>query len=148
MHFCKISKSDFDEWVSMGIALWPRYRKRKKLLEQTFRQILKSPKYTAFICKNNNEPTAFINISLRVDYVEGSAKSPVGYVEGIYVKPKYRKQGISKELMRLAENWAQKRGCKEIGSDTELSNADSQKFHKNLGFKEVDRIVHFIKEIK
>lgn len=149
MNFYKISKQDFKEWVSMNLALWPHYNKKKKRLEQIFNGILKSPKQMAFLCKNdNNEPVAFINISLRTDYVEGSTASPVGYVEGIYVKPEYRKQGVAKELVKLAEKWAKNYGCKELGSDTELGNINGQKFHKNLGFKEANKIVHFIKKIK
>ncbi len=148
MNFCEISKSDFKEWVSLGIALWPHYSKKKKALEKTFSEILSSPKQTAFLCKDKNEAIAFINVSLRFDYVPGCVVSPVGYVEGIFVKTEYRKQGVAKELIKYAEKWAKKQGCKELGSDTELENVNSQKFHKNLGFKHVDTIVHFVKKIK
>ena len=35
-------------------------------------------------------PIGFAQCTLRNDYVEGSSSSPVGYLEGIYVKDEYR----------------------------------------------------------
>ncbi|MFW6311622.1 MAG: GNAT family N-acetyltransferase, partial [Nanoarchaeota archaeon] len=106
-----------------------------------------SSKETAFLCKDENDSIAFINLSIRSDYVQGSNTRPVGYVEGIYVNPKYRKKGIAKELIKIAEQWSLKNGCKELGSDAELENIDSQNFHRNLGFKEVNKTINFIKVI-
>lgn len=146
MNFCKISEDNFNEWLSMGIALWPH---AKKTLKKKFEADLKSDKYKSFLAQDEDgEYLGFINLSLRSDYVQGASSSPVGYVEGIYVKPQYRKQGVAKELIKQAEKWAKKQGCKELGSDAELRNTVSQKFHKNLGFKKDDVIVHYIKKIK
>lgn len=147
MNFCEISEDNFNEWLLMGIALWPHYKKNK--LKKIFRSELKSDKNKHFLMQNKDgEYMGFINLSLRSDYVQGASTSPVGYVEGIYVKPRYRKQGVAKELVKQAEKWAKKQGCKELGSDTELSNTDSQKFHKKLGFKKADVIVHYIRKIQ
>ena len=146
MNFCEISEDNFNEWLSMGLALWPH---AKKTLKKEFEADLKSDKYKSFLAQNEDgQYLGFINLSLRSDYVQGASSSPVGYVEGIYVKPKYRKQGIAKELIKQAKKWAKKQGCKELGSDAELKNTVSQKFHKNLGFKKDDVIVHYIKKIK
>ena len=142
----KISKKDFDEWVSLGVALWPKHTKRE--IEKEFRGLRSSRRYKTFLAVTDRErPVAFINLSLRRDYVEGSTSSPVGYIEGIYVKPAYRKHGGARELIRAAEGWAKKRGAKELASDTELQNTASQKFHKRVGFTKVDVIVHVIKKI-
>jgi len=143
----KNSKKYFNDWVIMGVALWPHHTKKE--ISKEFNKQLLSNKYKTFIGLNeSNEPIAFINLSLRTDYVEGSKFNPVGYVEGIYVKPEYRKLGIAKGLVGVAEYWAKQRGCREIASDTALSNIDSQKFHKDIGFIKTDTIVHFIKKIK
>ena len=147
MNFCEISKKDFNEWLKLGIALWPHYGGKKDKLEREFNDILKSTTKTAFLCRDGEKPIAFVNVSIRFDYVQGSSTSSIGYVEGIYVDPKYRKQGLARELIKITEQWVVKKGCVELGSDAELKNIDSQKFHKKLGFKEVNRTVNFIKII-
>ncbi len=131
----------------MGLALWPHHKKKE--LEKEFRADLKSSKYKHFLAQGkDSEYVGFINLSLRSDYVQGASSSPIGYVEGIYVKPKYRKQGVAKELIKHAEQWAKKQGCKELGSDAELRNTASQKFHENVGFKKAGTNVHYIRKIK
>jgi aminoglycoside 6'-N-acetyltransferase I len=101
------------------------------------------------ICKTDEGIAAgFANISIRKDYVEGSNSSPVGYIEGIYVKPEFRKQGIAKNFVEMAEDWSRDRGCKELGSDTEIENVESQKFHRRIGFTRESTIMHFIKAIE
>ncbi len=147
MDFCEISKKDFKEWLELGVALWPHYKDKKIELREEFINILESKNQTAFLCKKEEKLIAFINISIRFDYVEGSNSSPVAYIEGIYVEPKYRKQWLAKKLIKITEKWALNKGCKQLASDTELENINSQKFHINLGFKEVNRIVNFIKTI-
>lgn len=146
MKYCEISEQDFEELVSMGLSLWPHAKKDE--LAEEFGESILSLKHKIFLCKNDkNEPIAFIDVSLRSDYVEGSTSNPVGYVEGIYVKPGYRNRGVAKKLIKLAEDWAAKQGCKELASDAELDNIDSQKFHKKIGFKEANKIVCFIRKI-
>ncbi len=104
-------------------------------------------KEQAFIYKLNNEYIGFINLSIRTDYVEGSNSSPVGFVEGIYVKPEYRNKGIAKKLIIKGEEWAKSKGCTQIGSDIEMDNDISYKFHQKVGFNEANRIICFIKDI-
>jgi aminoglycoside 6'-N-acetyltransferase I len=85
---------------------------------------------------------------LRIDYVEGSSSSPVGYIEVIFVEASHRNKGISKRLVKEGEGWSKSLGCRELASDTELHNKESQEFHKRIGFEEAGRIVFFIKEIE
>lgn len=143
----KIKKEDFDTWLEMGLLLWPKHSKNE--LKKEFEDILKSKREETFLCKDDEEKyVGFINLSLRYEHVLRAISSPVGYVEGIFVKEEYRKKGIAKKLIDAGEEWAKSKGCKEMGSDTELHNKASQVFHKKLGFKEDDIIVHFIKKIR
>jgi aminoglycoside 6'-N-acetyltransferase I len=88
-----------------------------------------------------------MNLSLRSDYVPGATHSPVAYVEGIYVRDEYRKQGIGAALIKSAQEWAIDRGCIELASDALIGNSASQEFHTKIGFQEVERTVFFIKPI-
>ena len=92
-------------------------------------------------------PVGFAQCGLRSDYVEGTESSPVGYLEGIFVKEQYRKQGYAKKLLAACEGWAKEQGCREFASDCELGNTGSFKFHMAMGFTEANRIICFTKRI-
>jgi len=90
----------------------------------------------------------FAQCSLRFNYVEGTDSSPVGYVEGIFVREEYRNKGVGKLLLSSCEEWAIEEGCTRFASDCELDNHDSLKFHLSIGFEESNRIICFVKELK
>lgn len=70
---------------------------------------------------------------------------PVGYVEGWYVSESHRRTGIGAALLRAAEDWARGQGCREIASDTQLTNTLSQRVHESLGFEVAERAVLYRK---
>ena len=132
------------EFARLALELWPEctyeeeYRNAEKLLG--------SEKDAVFLGKTpDGEHMAFIMLSLRYEYVEGTDSAPVGYIEGIYVQPSYRKHGIARMLVETGEEWCRKQGCREMASDAEIRNVDSQAFHEQMGFEEVNRVVCYRK---
>lgn len=125
-------------WAELNVALWP---------DQSADEILDlwraDKKETEFLYYKGDEAVAFLSLSLRRDYVEGTDSSPVGYIEGIYVKPNYRGQGVARELIGFAKEWSVHHGCTEMASDCELSNEASRAFHNRAGFLEANTIVCF-----
>ncbi len=117
-------------------------------LEAEFRKLVMNDEAACFIKYAEHKPIAFAQCQLRHDYVEGTESSPVGYLEGIYVQEKYRKNGYAAELLSECEKWAKEKGCAEFASDCELDNADSFAFHISLGFEEVNRIICFRKDLQ
>ena len=83
----------------------------------------------------------FIEGELRSDYVEGADIRPIGYVEGVYIDPHARRQGVGDRLIR---EFAKRVNATTLASDTEVKNERSQEFHKAIGFREVQRTVNFI----
>jgi aminoglycoside 6'-N-acetyltransferase I len=81
------------------------------------------------------------------EYVPGVPTYPVGYVEGIYVRPDFRRRGIATRLISLGEAWATTRGCAHMASDTWLWNTVSQEFHTRAGFSETERVVFYLKRL-
>lgn len=73
--------------------------------------------------------------------------SPVGYLEGIYVKEEYRRKGIGQKLLNFGTFWVKEKGCKEFASDCEIDNIESLSFHTKMGFLEVSRNIHFNKQL-
>ncbi len=134
-----------DDLAMMALDLWPD--NEYEVLKDDFLNIFKSDKDKVLLFCRDNEPISFIHLSIRSDYVEGAESSPTGYIEGIYVKPNYRRMGISRKLLNSGEQWLKDKGCRQIGSDTGLDNKVSYDFHTSNGFKEAGRIIAFIKNL-
>ena len=92
-------------------------------------------------------PIGFIEGSIRADYVNGTETSPVGFVEGVYVLPTWRRRGVARRLYEAIGDWAKARGCRELASDALLDNEASQRAHNALGFRETERVVYFVKSL-
>ncbi|ADB38349.1 aminoglycoside 6'-N-acetyltransferase [Spirosoma linguale] len=140
-----LSTHTINDVVELVLELWPDCTHDEEL--ENYSRLLNSPNDACYLAKVGASYIAFILISIRHDYVEGSDDSPVGYIEGIYVRPDYRKQGIANKLIRVAEDWARQKGLTQLGSDTEITNSSSIDFHRKAGFQEVERIVCFIKDL-
>ena len=98
-----------------------------------------------FLKFESDIPVGFAQCQLRYDYVEGTKTTPVGYLEGIFIKEEYRNKGYAKQLLAECEAWAKEKGCQEFASDCEINNIDSFHFHKAVNFREANRIICFTK---
>ena len=141
----EINEKNIRALTHLMLELWPECDYEEEF--DNCKRIIESENETCFLIKNNKEYIAFIQLSLRFEYVEGATSYPVVYIEGIYVKPEFRATGIGKRLVKKGEHWGKIFGCKHLASDAELHNNDSILFHKKMGFKEVNRAVLFIKNI-
>ena len=99
-----------------------------------------------FFALVENKPVGMIEARIR-DYGEGCETSPVGYIEGWFVQEEFRGKGIAGALTQAAENWAREKGCSEMASDTWLENEASIRAHLKMGYIEVERLVHFVKQL-
>jgi len=96
--------------------------------------------------RGNGKLAGFVEVSVR-DYAEGCETTPVAFLEGWYVDPDVRRQGVGKKLVDAAESWAKEQGLREIASDTEIENTISFKAHSALGYREVERQICFKKSL-
>lgn len=141
----EISKDNISDLTQLVLFLWPECEYKEEF--QNSLKILNSPTSTAFIANNHGIYLGFIQVALRTDHVEGTTTSPVLYVEGIYVEPGHRKEGLAKTLVKRAEQWGIGHGCKEMASDSDIANKGSIEWHKKAGFEEVSRLVSFRRDI-
>ncbi len=130
------------EWATLCAELWPDHTVESMLAEKAG-----GGYEDEFLYWLESEPVALLSLALRYDYVEGAESSPVGYIEGIYVKPQHRHKGIARELVEYAKEWSVKKGCAELASDCELHNEMSRKFHHHVGFQEANTIVCFMMKL-
>lgn len=138
-------KKDIKMLASLAVQLWPYHTQKE--LEEEFSGLMEDGKTVFFLCEQGGSTAGFAQCSLRNDYAEGTESSPVGYLEGIFVCPAYRKQGYARRLLSACESWAEEQGCLEFASDCELHNKDSLHFHLQAGFVEANRIICFVKQL-
>ncbi len=131
--------------AELACELWPDHSPEE--MTEEFEALLSTDDAAVFLYTKNGKPAGFAQCQLRHDYVEGTGTSPVGYLEGVYVKEAYRKQGIGRELVSACERWAKEQGCTEFASDCELMNETGQAFHRAIGFEEANRIVAYVRKI-
>lgn len=140
-----LSEKRIPEVAEMALELWPGCLYEEECANCL--EILNSPGQAIWVARTDGHSIGFIQLSLRTDYVEGTTTSPVVYIEGLYVKPPFRHQGVANRLVREAEAWGLGQNCTEMASDAELNNRDSIDFHKAIGFREVNRVVCFSRSI-
>ena len=117
----------------------------KSELARHFKDAIADRDSAVFLKREEGVPVGFVQCTLRRDYVEGTQSSPVGYLEGIFVRNEFRKRGYARQLLYECEVWARAQGCSEFASDCELQNCDSLSFHIKVGFSEANRIICFKK---
>jgi aminoglycoside 6'-N-acetyltransferase I len=136
---------DIEGWLRMRKALWPYIPedKHRQEMEQSF-----SSPGVVFVAEHKEAGlVGFAEISIRKDYVPGASGGPVPYVEGWYVDETYQGSGIGRSLIEAAERWSLEKGFTRIASDALIDNSKSIAVHTALGFREVERCVHFIKSL-
>ncbi|MBE0682371.1 MAG: GNAT family N-acetyltransferase [Anaerolineales bacterium] len=135
---------DNPEWFNMRKGIWPEAP--DEYMDFDMDDILASENDAVFFAWVDGKPVGMIEARLR-DYGEGCETSPVGYVEGWFVYPEMRGKGIAGALTQAAEDWARGKGCSEMASDTWLDNEASIRAHLKMGYFEVERLVHFVKQL-
>jgi aminoglycoside 6'-N-acetyltransferase I len=93
--------------------------------------------------RDAGDAVGFVEGSIRADYVNGTRSSPVAFLEGLYVAPGFRRQGVARALVDSVAQWARSAGCVELASDSLLDNELGHAAHRSLGLEETERVVYF-----
>jgi aminoglycoside 6'-N-acetyltransferase I len=147
----KGTPEDQDQLAILRHALWPESsidehrRELELLLAETFPTTLP---YTTLVAQDaQGTIVGFVEAGLRSHADGCDPRRPVGYLEGWYVTPEWRRKNVGAGLVAAAEAWARSQGCTEMASDTWADNVDSQRAHEALGFEVVDRCVNYRKAL-
>ena len=141
----KANIKDLPVLTELALELWHEHAADKMYYD--LGRIMTSGESIFFLAYEEEKAVGFAQCQLRHDYVEGTETSPVGYLEGIYVKEASRMHGFAGRLMKACEDWARAEGCMEFASDCELENLTSLQFHLAVGFQEANRIICFRKAL-
>lgn len=138
-------KEDLSRLAELAVLLWEEHSPQE--FETDLADIMAKEDACFFLYYEQDAPVGFAQCQLRHDYVEGTESSPVGYLEGIFVREEFRHRGYAGELLQACQRWAAEKGCREFASDCELDNEESRRFHMAMGFREANRIICFTKEL-
>ncbi len=143
----RITSFPHDAWLQLRMALWPDCPREEHLAEMA--ELTARPdRFAQFIAHAaNGQAVGLAESALRFDYVNGTDSSPVAFIEGLYVVPEARTQGVAKKLVEAVIDWAKSMGCTELASDASLDNKASHAMHLALGFQESERVIFFRKRL-
>lgn len=140
----RVTQDDKAEWFRMRKGIWPEAP--DEFMSYDMDEILANEEYAVFFACVGETPIGLTEVTIK-DYAEGCETSPVGYLEGWFVQDEYRGKSVVGVMTRAAEEWARAKGVTEMASDTWLENESSIRAHVKLGYAEVERLVHFVKQL-
>ncbi|HYM47624.1 MAG TPA: aminoglycoside 6'-N-acetyltransferase [Burkholderiaceae bacterium] len=138
--------ADDRRWLALRMRLWPHASEAQHLTEMG--DVLGRGQCVFLAFAQADFAIGFAEASRRTDYVNGTESSPVGFLEGLYVEPSFRRNGIARALVAAVEHWASAQGCTELASDSLIENTDAHASHRALGFEETERVVYFKKRLE
>jgi aminoglycoside 6'-N-acetyltransferase I len=142
-----VEPGDADRWLELRRALWPGAADRHQDdIARYFAGRSREPLAVLLAEDENGWITGFAELSVRA-YAEGCESDRVAFLEGWYVAPEARGQGVGRALVAAAEAWGRAQGCSEFASDAEADNAVSAAAHRALGFTEVGLVRCFRKDL-
>jgi aminoglycoside 6'-N-acetyltransferase I len=142
-----ITPADGPRWLALRRALWPDENdSHPREIAAFFAGPRRLPLEVLVAEDSARGVLGFVELSIR-PYAEGCETARVGFLEGWYVVPEARREGVGRALVAAAEAWARGQGCREFASDTELDNAPSTTAHQALGFEAVCAIRCFRKDL-
>lgn len=141
-----LREKDISEWLRLRKLLWDGVSEAEHKSEML--DIYEHSETQLVLVAELNEIklVGFLEASIR-PFVEDCHSDNVGYLEGWFVEPDYRKNGIGRKLVKEAENWARTKNATEMASDAEVGNEMSLKAHMRLGYEETSRLVHLRKDL-
>ena len=133
-------------WLSLRSSLWPDGTEAEHL--RYMADALDRGHCVRVALARDGSAVGFVEASRRVDYVNGTSTSPVAFLEGLYVTPSARRQGVARSLVDAVERWAAAQGCSELASDSPIENVTAHAAHRALGFQETERVVYFRRVVR
>lgn len=149
VEIARVAPADVERWAALRHALWPDADASEHASEAAH-LFAQGDAYCVLLALRDGNSVGFAEAALRHDYVNGCETSPllpVAFLEGIYVHPTHRGQGIARQLCDQVAAWASAQGAREFASDALIDNQVSHTMHRALGFTETERVVFFRREL-
>ena len=137
-----LAPADHAGWSAMRQQLWPEGG-RDDLADLARTQV----PCTVLVAERSGTLVGFAEATIR-SVVDGLYFAPAAYLEGIWVAPEARRQGVATALLAGVTEWACAQGVDGVGSDAEADNAESIAWHRAAGFAIEAEVVKFVRRIR
>ncbi len=140
-----MTEADHSVWAEMRARLWPDGSPEAHLHDLKILAFRHGRHFGWLAHSPEGEPLGFAEATIRDD-ANGCCAAPTPFLEGVWVEPGHRREGVGRALMRqISEHFAVK-GFNEICSEAEISNHAAHLAHAG-GFAETERVVDFRKPL-
>ncbi|HUF63230.1 MAG TPA: GNAT family N-acetyltransferase [Verrucomicrobiales bacterium] len=130
-----IDKNIEDRFGPIGGRDW-RWRKLRHIDADTAGENARG----VFVWEEDGETVAYVTGRL-------DRESRIGWIPNLAVLPEFRSRGIARSLLEHLLNWFTAEGMEAAKIETLEQNAVGNRFYPSLGFEEVARQVHFVKQL-
>lgn len=142
----QMGAADLPVWAQLRVELWPDDSLGNHQSEIEF--FLGRGNFWGLLAElPDHSAVGFAEVAIR-EYANGCVSRPVAFLEGIWVRPKFRRHRIGAGLLAAAETILIAHGFSELGSDAGIENRESHAAHTGWGFAETERVVYFRKVLK
>jgi aminoglycoside 6'-N-acetyltransferase I len=111
-----LTREDAEVWEQLRTAHWPDGAADHRAEIHAFFAGPATEPTAVFLAESGELPVALMELSVRQD-LSALPNTKVGYVEGFYIVPEFRGQGLARQLLRFAQDWARQQGCPAFASD-------------------------------
>lgn len=136
-----VQQNNINEWLRLRKLLYTDCSE-KQLLNEIHRiinnQYPNVNDWVVYVYERNNKNLGGIIEATIHPNKEWCDTSPIGFIETLYVDIDLRKRGIATELVKAAEKWALKYGCREMAVDTDHYREKNILIYKALGYEMIE----------
>ena len=142
-----LTPNDIETWAAMRNRLWPdSIDVHRQELAAFFRGDFPLIDTGLGLVLANGQLVGFAELSIR-SHVDSVPEANIPYLEGWFVEPEFRNQGLGLQLMEAAQQWAKDQGANYFASDVECDNEGSINAHKRFGFEAQGCSIGFLKRL-
>jgi len=139
----RAKKGDIEQIIELEKKLFLIMKKYDPLLDKFNETRIKNyliknigtRNYLSLCAKKDDKIVGFLDS--KIDYKKPWMKEKIGFIEDVYVLPKYRKTGIAKKMITTSLKWFKKRKIKHVELKCWIKNKIGLKIWESLGFKEI-----------
>lgn len=110
--------------------------------------LIKAKNSVIFIAADESKLVGFAHcIAKKSISIDNKKRTHVAFLEAIYIKEEYLRQGIASEILENCMIWAKEINCFEMISEFDAAETNLIPFHDRMGFKQAENIVRYTKEL-